>query len=158
MDMTLIPRNEVSVFSQINTNAEKIRRKCQTLLEKLAGLNSVDTLLGVGALVFFVTVSGDQRIRAEVSSTLGLGRFVMSWGRDSDGLVGILLFERKCFDEYDVEVWKPSFSLFVPSSNPPYAKSGAETLAIPVDLAFDNNRCEGIFEVQLGILAAFTQG
>lgn len=158
MDITPVSMDQHHVFTEINSKVKSIKRKVQSLLERLCMLEPRDTIFGDDALsISIVPHTDNTRELAQVDSILGSGRFTLFWTKDMNGLVAGLRFECQRFDSYDQPFWQPSFEIFVPATGGSFVTIKDEKIYIPLDSGVGASRLSGIFEVQLAIFAAFTQ-
>lgn len=155
MDFGLFPQDQWQAFNEINHNTEQIKNKCARIVTLLNAVVSKETLLGEDAIQ--ITPAEGDRI-ADIKTSLGNARIVLSWEVRETALVGIMTVEREQRDKYGKQFWEPVWGLKVPNYGNPY--SGPEDAAVPIpfDGTVSHLRTNALFTAVLSILYGITNG
>jgi hypothetical protein len=157
MNITLLDQRKSAVFMKLRSNAARIRRRCTMLLDELSNYDVSDSFIEEDAFTLKVHEQKEgQHVLAEYNSQVGRGRFVMSWGRDEESILGIVTFQAASIDERDQTEWTSKFDLMVPAQGAPYGLTDDRIFTISIDNKYGNQLSNAILDVHVAILGALT--
>jgi hypothetical protein len=155
MHIQIVPEDEHEQFRNLSQTAKSIASRAKMFLETLAKADPQESLLGAaGIVVSALEVVGEQGQIAAVETPIGKGRVTLSYGMDDGKLVGCLVFSRMRFDHHDVATWEPSFTIFVPSKDNVYGKTGKGNFVVSLQKRFDQPFSDSLYDVMLAIIAS----
>lgn len=155
MQFEPISDSRIDATRNLREEAQRVRGRVQQLVSSIGGMLTNERVVVATGVVFRITDS--ERALAEVETPTSVGRLVLKWGADREGLMGIVVVEKRCYDEYDRQSWVPVWALNVPRWADPYVGSDpARRLHIPLDDPFGSRLEHSMAVVGLSIIAAIS--
>lgn len=155
MHIQIVPEGADEQFRNLSQIAKSIASRAQIFLASLAKADPQDTVLNEGAIVVTpLDIIGEQGQIAVVETPIGKGRVTLSYGIEDGQLVGHLIFSRLQFDQHDVAIWEPRFTLFVPQRGDVYAKTAQENFVVNLQKRHNQEFSDSLYDFMLAVIAS----
>lgn len=156
MDFGSFPQAQWRSFSEVGQTTERIRARCNQLIELIIASSVKPSLLGMGN--FEIKRTDDPGVLADIKTPVGSGRLALEWSLAGAELFGMLMFEREGRDKYGAVLWEPVWGLMVPEYDDPFSGEDGSALRIPLNSAFGSNLSNAVFTAVMSMLFGLVNG
>jgi hypothetical protein len=156
MEFGLFPESQWRALSDTQNCVPRITARMDSVVDLLILTNAeYASLQSANFAIFRSSLNVEV---ATVKTPFGNARIRMSWKIVAKELLGVLIVERECRDQYDRLYWEPVWGINVPAYEDPYSGDSASGSRIPIDDVYGDTRRSALFTGVLSIVFGIVNG
>jgi hypothetical protein len=156
MEFGLFPESQWRALRDVQNTVPRITARTDSLVGLLISTNAEYASFQSANFTFFRS-SVNLEV-ASVKTPFGRARIRTSWEVGATELLGVLIIERECHDQYDRLYWEPVWAMKIPAYEDPYSGTQASGPRIPIDDMYGDTRRAALFSAVVSIIVGIANG